>query len=95
MTETTATTEPARIHSGDGADEDQYTYIVLKNEEEQYSLWREEIEVPAGWAATGFRGSRQECMDHVDEVWTDLRPKSAREAIDRKWAELAAAENQD
>lgn len=92
MSETTVSTaaEPARIHSSGDADEDQHTYIVLKNDEEQYSLWREEIEVPAGWTGTGFRGSRQECMDHVDEAWTDLRPKSAREAIDRKWAELNA-----
>jgi MbtH protein len=81
--------DPTRIHSS-GAEDDTHVYVVLRNDEEQYSLWREEIPVPDGWTATGFRGTQTECVAHVDEVWTDIRPKSAREAIDRKWAELDA-----
>ncbi|SEF37803.1 MbtH protein [Amycolatopsis pretoriensis] len=57
------------------------TYQVLLNDEGQYSLWPAGKEVPAGWHPDGTRGTRQECMDHVDEVWTDMRPRSLRERM--------------
>lgn len=57
-------------------------YRVVVNDEEQHALWPLTAEVPAGWRAEGFQGSRQECMDHVDEVWTDMRPASLRRAMD-------------
>ena len=53
-------------------------FTVVVNHEEQYSLWWAERALPAGWSATGFTGGRQECLDHIDEVWTDLRPASLR-----------------
>jgi MbtH protein len=53
-------------------------YVVIVNDEEQYSIWIVGEELPAGWVATGFTGSRIECVDHVDQVWTDMRPKSLR-----------------
>jgi MbtH protein len=62
-------------------DDDDTTFQVLINDEEQYSLWPNDIEVPAGWRQVGKEGSRQECMDYVDEVWTDMRPKSLREQM--------------
>jgi MbtH protein len=61
--------------------DDETTFQVLVNDEEQYSLWPADKEVPAGWRADGKRGTRQECMDHVDEVWTDMRPRSLRERM--------------
>jgi len=54
------------------------TYLVLINEEEQYSLWPQDVAVPAGWRAAGKIGSKQECMDFVRTVWTDMRPLSLR-----------------
>jgi MbtH protein len=57
------------------------TYQVLVNDEGQYSLWPADKEVPAGWQPDGTRGTRQECMDHVDEVWTDMRPRSLRDRM--------------
>ncbi|MEU0790113.1 MbtH family protein [Amycolatopsis sp. NPDC005961] len=57
------------------------TYQVLVNDEGQYSLWPADKEVPAGWHPDGTRGTRQECMDHVDEVWTDMRPRSLQERM--------------
>ncbi|MFD9739334.1 MbtH family protein [Umezawaea sp. NPDC059074] len=54
---------------------------VLVNEEGQYSLWPMDKEVPAGWASTGKSGSRQFCMDYVDQVWTDMRPRKLREQM--------------
>jgi MbtH protein len=53
-------------------------YVVLVNEEEQYSLWPATKVVPAGWRLAGKEGSEQECMAFVDEVWTDMRPLSLR-----------------
>ena len=58
---------------------DDIDYQVLVNDEDQHSLWPLANEVPAGWRPTGFQGSKQACMDHVDEVWTDMRPRSLRE----------------
>ncbi|MEV4490015.1 MbtH family NRPS accessory protein [Micromonospora coxensis] len=55
--------------------------LVVVNDEEQYSIWPEDREVPAGWHPTGFRGTEQECLAHIDEVWTDMRPRSLRQAL--------------
>ncbi|WP_405393912.1 MbtH family protein [Microbispora hainanensis] len=53
--------------------------LVVVNDEEQYSIWWSDREPPAGWRATGFTGTRQECLDHIETVWTDMRPLSARD----------------
>lgn len=57
-------------------------FVVLVNEEEQYSLWRAKQDIPEGWRATGNPGSRQACLDHISQVWTDMRPKSLRQKMD-------------
>jgi MbtH protein len=57
-------------------------YVVLKNDEDQYSLWLKDKTIPMGWAAVGKEGSREECSAYVDEVWTDMRPRSLREKMD-------------
>jgi MbtH protein len=54
-------------------------YLVVRNDEEQYAIWFVGRELPAGWHDTGFSGTRDECLSHVDTVWTDMRPKSLRE----------------
>lgn len=53
-------------------------YVVVKNDEEQHSVWPADRELPLGWKAVGFTGPRQACLDHVAEVWTDMRPLSLR-----------------
>ncbi|MFD0306395.1 MbtH family protein [Streptomyces sp. NPDC127119] len=63
------------------ADDDPFDrYAVVVNDEQQYSLWPTTKNLPAGWTPTGFEGHRQECVDHIDEVWTDMRPRSVRES---------------
>ncbi|MGC3860669.1 MbtH family protein [Micromonospora chersina] len=62
-------------------DDDDRIYRVVVNHEEQYSIWFAERELPAGWTATGFEGTRADCLAHIDEVWTDMRPKSLRERM--------------
>ncbi|MFE7465191.1 MbtH family protein [Streptomyces sp. NPDC057499] len=54
-------------------------YDVVRNDEEQYSLWDAERELPAGWRREGTRGTREECIAHIDRIWTDIRPLSVRE----------------
>ena len=58
------------------------TYLVLVNAENQHSLWPEFVEVPAGWTVTFGPSGRQECLDHVEANWTDMRPKSLADAMD-------------
>ncbi|WP_436520729.1 MbtH family protein [Actinoplanes sp. HUAS TT8] len=57
-------------------------YVVVINDEEQYSIWWAERAIPAGWRTTGFRGVKQACLDHIAEVWTDMRPRSLRERME-------------
>ncbi|MCB5179020.1 MbtH family protein [Streptomyces antimicrobicus] len=52
------------------------TFLVLVNDENQHSLWPSFAEVPAGWTVAREPGSRQECLDHIAEHWTDIRPAS-------------------
>ena len=63
--------------------EDDRTYDVVMNDEEQYSIWDVDRPVPAGWRTVGFRGSKADCLAHIEEVWTDMRPRSLREAMGR------------
>jgi len=61
--------------------DDDRRYLVVVNDEEQYSIWAEDLDTPAGWHAEGTAGSRADCLRHIDEVWTDMRPRSLREAM--------------
>ncbi|MEU2874995.1 MbtH family NRPS accessory protein [Streptomyces sp. NPDC007070] len=56
-------------------------YRVVVNDEEQYSIWPVSRELPAGWRDAGRQGTRQECLAHIDEVWTDMRPLSLRQRM--------------
>jgi MbtH protein len=57
---------------------DRDRHAVVLNHEEQYSTWPVEEEPPAGWRTEGFVGTREECLAHIDAVWLDMRPLSAR-----------------
>lgn len=61
--------------------EDETRYTVVVNDEEQYSIWPAHREIPAGWREIGVHGPKQECLDHIDAVWTDMRPRSLRERM--------------
>jgi MbtH protein len=61
-------------------DDETAPFAVVVNHEEQYSIWPDDGRVvPGGWRATGFRGTRRACLDHIAEVWTDMRPSSLRQ----------------
>ena len=63
-------------------DEDNRTYKVVVNHEEQYSIWFADREAPAGWREVGKSGTKAECLAHIKEVWTDMRPLSLRQQMD-------------
>ncbi|MFD4014587.1 MbtH family protein [Streptomyces albidoflavus] len=52
------------------------TYSVLVNTDNQHSLWPEFAEVPAGWKVVHGPESRQSCLDYVNANWADMRPAS-------------------
>ena len=54
-------------------------FEVVINEEEQYSIWPLELEVPMGWRKVGISGTRAECLDYIKVIWKDITPKSVRE----------------
>jgi MbtH protein len=56
-------------------------YTVVRNDEDQYSLWPAGRSLPPGWQDTGFTGTEPECLARVEQVWTDMRPRSLREEM--------------
>jgi MbtH protein len=67
-------------------EDDKRTYTVVVNHEEQYSIWFADRELPLGWRSVGKTGPKKDCLDYIEEVWTDMRPLSLR-----KWMEEQAA----
>ncbi|QHO77851.1 MbtH family protein [Bradyrhizobium sp. CCBAU 051011] len=61
----------------DGPD-DSTVYRVVVNHEEQYSIWPVTKAIPRGWSDAGKKGSRAACLAHIEQVWTDMRPRSLR-----------------
>ncbi|WP_224287768.1 MbtH family protein [Streptomyces olivaceus] len=64
-------------------DDPDATFQVLVNDEGQHSLWPAFAEVPDGWTVTHDEDSREACLAYIEENWTDLRPRSLIEAMER------------
>jgi MbtH protein len=62
--------------------DDTTIYAVVVNDEEQYSIWPADRELPLGWREVGKRGPKAECLDYIKEVWTDMRPLSLRKRME-------------
>jgi MbtH protein len=65
-------------------------YRVVINDEEQYSIWPADRDAPPGWRDEGTTGPKEQCLAHIDEVWTDMRPLSLRRSMEED--QRAAAE---
>jgi MbtH protein len=61
--------------------EDRTQYRVVINHEEQYSIWTAEKPNPPGWTDVGKSGTKDECLDYIEQVWTDMRPLSVRKHL--------------
>lgn len=71
-------------------DEDTTVYLVVLNDEEQYSIWPADRELPPGWRSEGTSGLKDVCLAHIDRVWTDMRPASLRRFMEQAERDLAA-----
>lgn len=61
--------------------EDNTIYKVVMNDEEMYSIWPADKELPLGWREAGKTGKKAECLAYINEVWTDMRPLSLRKKM--------------
>ncbi|MGW0859730.1 MbtH family protein [Streptomyces sp. NPDC002690] len=65
-------------------DDQDGTFLVLVNDENQHSLWPRFADVPEGWTVTHGPDTHAACLAHVEESWTDMRPKSLADAMDAR-----------
>jgi MbtH protein len=61
--------------------EDTTIYTAVMNHEEQYSIWPADRELPQGWTAVATPGLKAEVLAWIETQWTDMRPKSLRDAM--------------
>jgi len=66
--------------------DDKTEFVVVINDEEQYSIWPSYKSIPKGWRPDGKRGVKAECLAYIDQVWTDMRPLSLRLALAQEQA---------
>jgi MbtH protein len=64
--------------------DDSRIFKVVVNHEDQYSIWPANRDNPVGWESTRKSGTKEECLAYIKEVWTDMRPLSLRNKMDRK-----------
>jgi MbtH protein len=62
--------------------DDLRTFKVVVNHEEQYSIWLADKQNPPGWKDVGRSGPKQDCLNYINEVWTDMRPLSLRRKME-------------
>jgi uncharacterized protein YbdZ (MbtH family) len=62
-------------------DDDNASFLVLINDEEQHSLWPTFADVPAGWRVVYGEADRAACLDYIEQNWADIRPRSLRERL--------------
>ncbi|WP_367139063.1 MbtH family protein [Saccharothrix sp. HUAS TT1] len=62
-------------------DDENGVFLVLVNDEAQYSLWPSFLDVPAGWSVDFGPDARSACLDHIERNWVDMRPRSLVESM--------------
>ncbi|MEU2250579.1 MbtH family protein [Streptomyces sp. NPDC019224] len=63
-------------------DDQDGTFLVLVNDENQHSLWPQFADVPAGWTVSYGPDTHAACLEHIERTWTDMRPKSLADAME-------------
>ncbi|MEU3699009.1 MbtH family protein [Streptomyces griseoviridis] len=63
-------------------DDENASFLVLVNDENQHSLWPAFAEVPDGWKAVFGEDTRAACIAYIEKNWTDMRPKSLADRMD-------------
>ncbi|WP_221797922.1 MbtH family protein [Oceanobacter mangrovi] len=52
-------------------------FTVLRNHQQQYSLWPQFAAQPAGWSLCFGPASQQQCIEWVEQHWQDIRPMAS------------------
>lgn len=60
---------------------DTTSYKVVMSEDDQYTIWPAFKQSPPGWREVGKEGSQEECLAHIQSLWTDMRPRRLREKM--------------
>ncbi len=63
--------------------DDNTTYSVVINHEEQYSIWPSDREIPQGWKSVADNKSKDDALNFIEEAWTDMTPASMREQLQK------------
>jgi MbtH protein len=69
-------------------DREDTIFDVVINHEEQYSIWPSYKAIPLGWTKVGVSGDKKACLEHIDKVWTDMRPLSLRKSMEEAGSPL-------
>jgi uncharacterized protein YbdZ (MbtH family) len=75
--------------------DDTTVFRVVINDEEQYSIWPADRDLPPGWRDEGTTGPKPACLEHIDRVWTDMRPLSLRKFMEEMASAPALAEEDE
>jgi MbtH protein len=63
---------------------DNAVYKVVINHEEQYSIWPADRDNALGWRDAGKAGTKAECLAYIEQIWTDMRPLSLRNHMEKR-----------
>jgi len=66
---------------GDGHSIDGDLFIVLANAEGQHCLWPAAKAPPQGWTTVGPAAPKVDCIALIESRWSDMKPKSLRDAM--------------
>ena len=61
-----------------GLEDSTTVYVVVSNDEEQFSIWPSGRIIPLGWRSVGVEGVKAECLEFIERNWTYMRPLSLR-----------------
>lgn len=70
------------MNADDDQKGDNIAYNVVVNHEEQFSIWPIHTPNPLGWNNVGKSGTKEDCLNYISEIWTDMRPLSLRKRMD-------------
>lgn len=73
--------EQVNIIDAEDKKEPEEEFYVVKNHEEQYSIWSAEQEVPVGWSVVSGPSFKEVCLRYIEKVWIDMRPLSLRKQM--------------
>lgn len=62
--------------------DDTAMYHVVKNREDQLSIWPASQVIPPGWQRVGKTGLRDDCLQYIAELWTDMPPLTLRRQME-------------